>query len=95
MITIEAVSLRKGGWRRHSETILSDLRHLDPKVGTVIFFAVVTAVMFYMYFSRSRTIVSSAISTASSVGILAVVFSLAFGIDLVGAIGGINLMPML
>lgn len=87
MISIEPISLRKGAWR-HSDGVLSDLRHVDKKLGTIIFFGVITALLFYLFWRSEKSMPMAAIYTSSSLCIIAITFSLALGIDLFGAIGG-------
>lgn len=86
MITIEAVSLRKGGWR-HNDRILSDLRHLDPKLATVIFFAILSGVIFFIFWRRCKSIPMTSLYTTYTMGIMAVVFSALLGIDFFTAVG--------
>lgn len=92
MITIEPTSLRRGGWK-HSEGIVSDLRHIDTKLGTLLFFGAITAVLFYLFYRTQRSMMGATIYTSSSVCMLAISFSTIFGIDLFGSLGA-SLMPL-
>lgn len=91
MITIETVSLRKGGWR-NTEGFLNDLRHMDPNVGVMIFFGAMTAIIFFMYLKKYRSILMSSVYTTSSVALLALALSATLGIDFFGALG-VLIMP--
>jgi cbb3-type cytochrome oxidase subunit 3 len=86
MITIEPISLRRGGWRK-TEGALNNIRHMDPKFGTVVFFGVVTAVMFFLYWKKYNSITASALYTTSSLTLLAVALSASLGIDFLSAVG--------
>lgn len=86
MITIEPISLRKGRLK-YSDGILSDLRHIDPRLGTLIFFAILTGILFFLFMRTYKSAISASLYTASAVSSIAAVFSI-FGVDLLGAIGG-------
>ncbi len=86
MITIEPVSLRRGGWR-NTDGFLNDLRHMDPKVGVVVFFGILAAVMFYLYWKTYKSLGIATIYTTSSLALLSLSLSAAFGIDFFGAVG--------
>jgi hypothetical protein len=85
-ITIEPVYLGRGGWRK-SGTILSDLRRIDPHLKVIFFFAILTAIMFFFYQWRYKNVLISSLYTTSSVGMIALAMSAAFGIDFFTAIG--------
>lgn len=87
MITIEPVSLRRGSWR-HSDGYLNSLRRLDPQIAVVIFYGVLTAMMFYLYWNKYKSIAMASLYTTSSLVILAVSLATVFGIDFLGAMGG-------
>lgn len=86
MITIEAVSLRRGGWR-HSDGVLADLRHIDPKLGILLFFGVVAAALFFFFWRAYRSMPEAAMYSASGFLMVATTFSLLFGVDFFGAVG--------
>lgn len=86
MVTIETVSLRKGGWR-NTDGFLNDLRHIDPQAGVLIFYGSLTAVMFYLYWRKLRSLSTSTLYTTSSLAMIALSLSAAFGIDFFGAVG--------
>lgn len=82
MVTIEPVYLG----RKHA-SILSDIRHMDPKIGVVIFYGVITAVTFFLYYRTTKNISTASLYTTSSVAMLALSLSAAFGIDFFSAVG--------
>lgn len=86
MVTIEPISLRRGGWR-NSGTVLSDLRHVDPKLGIIIFYAVIAALLFFLYWKRFQSLAAASLYTTSSVTMFAVALHAAFGIDFFTAVG--------
>ncbi len=85
MITIEPISLRRGGWRHMG--ISSTLRHIDPQIGVVIFYAVMTSVIFFLYWRKYKSLLSASIYTTSSITMLGMSFAAAFGIDPLAALG--------
>lgn len=86
MVTIEAVSLRRGGWR-NTEGFLNDLRHLDPNIGVLIFYGVITAMLFYLFWKTTKSMSIAAMYTTSGLSIIALTFGALFGIDFFAAIG--------
>lgn len=85
MITIETVSLRKGGWR-NTEGFLSDLRHLDKNLAIVIFFAIITAILFLVFYKVYKSTIAAGLYTTSGVTVIAILFSM-IGIDLFSSLG--------
>lgn len=82
MVTIEPVYLG----RKHA-SVLSNIRHMDPKIGVVVFYGVVTAVTFFLYWRACKNISMASLYTTSSVAMLALSLSAAFGIDFFSAVG--------
>lgn len=86
MVKIETVSLRKGGWR-NTEGFLNDLRHVDPKIGTLVFYGVITAVLFYLFWKKTKSMSMSSLYTTSALTMIALTFGAIFGIDFFSAVG--------
>lgn len=86
MITIESISLRRGGWR-NTDGFLNDLRHIDSNLGTLIFYGVVTAVLFYLYWKSTKSMTIASLYTTSSLCVIALSFGAIFGLDFFGALG--------